>query len=119
MPTVSNRHRPTDAILDAPWFFAWPWVVGMDDDVVIDLAPQLAAGETITAPASTLWLLSDSAPFETAADATLLVGAPRVVGTTVAQRLSGLAAGALYRWTVIHGAAGNRRAAGVLIEVAP
>lgn len=118
MPSVSQRHRPTDATLPAPWYYAWPWVVGMDDDVAVDVAAHLAEGESVTLPAATLTLLGDTAARDAEASPAALVGAPRVNGTKILQRLSGLAAGGLYRLTVLHGPAGNRRGAGLLIEVA-
>ena len=121
MSLAQRRHTVTDALLPPPWYYAWPWAAGMDDAVAIDLgrspAGQLAEGEAVANPACALRVLGERAAQDEDAPAGLLVGSPVVGGTVVTQRLAGLERGRLYRLQILHGPLGNRRAAGLLIEV--
>lgn len=94
----------------------WPWLSGSDDMVAIDLGAQLDTDETLTNPVCTLWRLRAFGESEDTAAQENISGAPVISGTIVAQRLINLERGRYYRLEVLHGAAGNRRGASVLIR---
>lgn len=96
------------------------WNPGDDDEVVIDLGPKLATGETllIGEVAIELWQLpvyGESASVDKTAE--MVSGAPSIVGTEIRQRLSGLARGRVYRLYVYFGPAGNHRSVTLPIVV--
>lgn len=95
----------------------WPWQPGSDDQVAIDLGAQLDSGETLTNPVCTLWRLRSFGETEDLSADSKISGAPVVNGTIVLQRLFNLDRGRYYRLEVLHGAAGNRRGANMLIRV--
>jgi hypothetical protein len=116
MATTDWSREPTDASNGTD--FVWPWVAGMDDEVAIDLAEQLDAGEAVTDPVVTLARLKSTTEGADAdVTAASVVGSPTVSGSVVRQRIDDLAAGRVYRGTLMHGAAGNRRAATFVIDV--
>ncbi len=94
----------------------WPWMEGADDAVVIDLSAQLGAGEAVANPVCRCFRLRAIGEPDDAEQPLKLSGAPVVAGSTVAQRMIQLERGRYYRLEVLHGAAGNRRGASVLIR---
>jgi len=110
VPKTYYQSEPTDAGV-------WPWVAGMDDEVAVDLTPQLGVAETPTSVTATLVRLPDVTETDQVAATASLSGTPTVGGNIVKQRLIDLVASRVYRLTFFHGPAANRRAAGVIVDV--
>lgn len=110
-----SRLTPLDALDENGVAAPYPWLFGSDDEVALDLGPQLAPSEAITNPAVKLFKLGTTAATDLDQTTAKLVGSPRSVATTFLQRLTGLERGAVYRMEIIHGAAGSRRGASLLI----
>lgn len=111
------RVTPLDVVDDQGQPLLWSWMHGSDDQVVVDLAARLDAGETLTGVTCTLWQLrgyGESSDVDRTS--TMVQGSPVIDGTLVLQRLSGLERGRYYRLELLYGIAPNRRGSGLLIH---
>lgn len=99
--------------------YVWPWLFGSDDQVAIDIGDQLEDGEEPTDVAVSLRRLYAQGEQEDADADAKKVGDVGVSGSMVFQRLQDLERGRYYRLEVLHGAAGNRRGASLLIRCMP
>ena len=112
------RPEATDGSADG--YYVWPWVEGMDDEVAIDVEPQLMPLETVVATETKLWRLKAYGEADHLdVTATNCIDPPIVAGTVIKQRIADLVRGRVYRLYAYHGIAGNRRAASVVIQVNP
>jgi hypothetical protein len=116
IPPTDRPRLPTDAV--APGWDYWPWWVGMDDEVVIDLANRLAPGEGITSVETELYRAPSWGETAYVEFADGIADAPVVDGTTVHQRIAGLQEGRTYELRVIFGDPPNRRVQPGVIKVA-
>jgi hypothetical protein len=98
------------------------WLEGSDDVVSINLADVLDEGETLdyltVAPKmARMYTVGELADTDVSNET--LIGDAEVQGTRVLQRVSELQAGYYYKFSVLHGAAANRRGHYLMIRCVP
>jgi hypothetical protein len=119
IPTTDWRPISTDARAANGTVFSKAWNAGDDDEIEVDLAAELADGETlILADIDVeLWLLAAYGEADNVEVPASVVGAPTISGTVVKQRINSLSRGRVYRLFIYFGAAGNHRSVTLPIVV--